>query len=81
VLILVQILCTATEVISDEKYIAMELATLSNAALAKIKKDSDSSLFAKYEQVFSFAYGIVAPCLKTGRPDPNVAIYEVNAAL
>lgn len=56
----------------------MELAGLSRAAFAKIDKDSEPSLYAKYEQVFSFAYGTAAPCLRSGRPDPNVAVYEVS---
>ena len=69
---------TADQVISDRKTIALELARLCGNSLLSAPKTPEEE--AKFEQVFSFAYGTVEPSCSVNHPD-MFTVLEVQTHL
>lgn len=68
---------TADQIITDRKTIALELARLNGNSLLSAPKTPEEE--AKFEQVFSFAYGTIEPSCSSNHPD-MFTVLEVNEA-
>jgi hypothetical protein len=58
---------TVDQIISDRKAIALELARVCGNSLLSCAKNSEEE--AKFDQVFSFAYGTIEPSCSSNHPD------------